>query len=138
MVHARLSYWVQQIKELQVNKAQWGRKLTCQNCGVKFYDLKKKTITCPKCDAPYKEEKIKSRRSTAAEVPKPVTEPVQEKESEEELLEVKLDDDILDTEDEKVQDVQDVTIMEDTSDIGGDEEDIGEVIGVVEDNGEKE
>ena len=44
----------------------------------------------------------------------------------------------MDTEDEKVQDVQDVTIMEDTSDIGGDDEDIGEVIGVVEDNGEKE
>ena len=118
-----------------MNKAQWGRKLTCQNCGVKFYDLKKKTITCPKCDAPYKEEKIKPRRSAAAEVPKPVKEPVQDNESEEDLLEVKLDDDILDAEDEKV---QDVTIMEDTSDIGGDDEDIGEVIGVVENDGEKE
>jgi len=118
-----------------VNKEQWGRKLTCSNCGVKFYDLKKKIINCPKCDAPYKVEKVKSRRSITAEIPKPVPEPVKDAESEEDLLEVKLDDDILDAEDDKV---QDVTIMEDTSDIGGDDEDIGEVIGVVEDNGEKE
>ena len=118
-----------------MNKEQWGRKLTCSNCGVKFYDLKKKTITCPKCDAPYKVEKVKSRRSITAEIPKPVPEPAKDSESEEDLLEVKLDDDILDAEDDKV---QDVTIMEDTSDIGGDDEDIGEVIGVVEDNGEKE
>ena len=77
-MHAQLSCWVQQIKELQVNKEQWGRKLTCHNCGVKFYDLKKKTITCPKCDAPYKEEKVKSRRSISAEITKPVKEPVKE------------------------------------------------------------
>lgn len=144
VMHARLSYWVKQIKELQVNKAQWGRKLTCHNCGAKFYDLKKKPITCPKCDTPYKEEKVKPRRSMTAEIPKPVKEPVKEPDSEEALIESKLDDNMLDAEDDdnmldaEDDKVQDVTIMEDTSDIGGDEEDIGEVIGVVDDSGEKE
>ena len=40
--------------------------------------------------------------------------------------------------DEDQQSDSDSSIMEDTSDIGGDEEDIGEVIGSVEGAGEKE
>ena len=99
--------------------------------------MKKKNITCPKCETPYKEEKVKTRRSTTTDTPKPapIPEKPKELEAEDELLEVKLDDEILDTEDDKS---ADVAIMEDTSDIGGDEEDIGEVIGVVEDSEVKE
>ena len=118
-----------------MDKARWGRKLTCHNCGVKYYDLKKRIITCPKCDAPYKEGKIKTRRGATTDVPKPVPEKPKVLETENELLEVKLDDDILEAEDDKS---ADVTIMEDTSDIGGDDEDIEEVIGVVDDSEVKE
>ena len=126
-----------------MNKIRWGNKLTCHSCGVKFYDLKKKIITCPKCDTPYKEEKVKSRRTVTPDIPKPTTEQVKETKSDEDIPEVKLEDDILDTDDEDILDaeddkVQDVTIMEDTSDIGGDDEDIGEVIGVVDNNGDKD
>jgi len=38
-----------------VGKAEWGEKRTCPSCGVQFYDLRRKKIICPKCDAPYKE-----------------------------------------------------------------------------------
>ena len=30
-------------------KSEWGMKRTCQDCGAPFYDLKKKNIVCPKC-----------------------------------------------------------------------------------------
>ena len=30
-------------------KREWGAKHTCVNCGVKFYDLQRNPITCPKC-----------------------------------------------------------------------------------------
>jgi len=38
-----------------VGKAEWGEKRTCPRCGVRFYDLRRIKIICPKCDAPYKE-----------------------------------------------------------------------------------
>ena len=45
---------------------------------------------------------------------------------------------MIDDEEEDQQPDSDPSIMEDTSDIGGDEEDIGEVIGSVEEAGDKE
>ena len=30
-------------------KRKWGAKHTCMSCGVKFYDLKRNPIACPKC-----------------------------------------------------------------------------------------
>ncbi len=30
-------------------KREWGAKHTCVSCGVKFYDLQRNPITCPKC-----------------------------------------------------------------------------------------
>ena len=30
-------------------KREWGAKHTCMGCGVKFYDLHRRPITCPKC-----------------------------------------------------------------------------------------
>lgn len=30
-------------------KPEWGRKHLCQNCGAKFYDLRKEPPTCPSC-----------------------------------------------------------------------------------------
>ncbi len=34
-------------------KPEWGKKRTCQSCGAPFYDLKKKNIECPKCGAAF-------------------------------------------------------------------------------------
>jgi uncharacterized protein (TIGR02300 family) len=33
-----------------VTKPELGTKRTCNNCGVKFYDLHKDPIVCPKCE----------------------------------------------------------------------------------------
>ena len=57
-----------------MEKARRGRKLTCHNCGVKYYDMKKKDVRCPECDAEYKEEKIKPRRGMRTDKPKPTPE----------------------------------------------------------------
>ena len=32
-------------------RVELGKKHTCKECGVKFYDLNKEEPTCPECDA---------------------------------------------------------------------------------------
>ncbi|MCZ6860245.1 MAG: TIGR02300 family protein [Alphaproteobacteria bacterium] len=68
-------------------KPEWGTKRTCLSCGVRFYDLGKKPITCPSCESSFEPEAfVKTRRSrqSAPIEPKKVTEAakVPEKEAE--------------------------------------------------------
>jgi len=52
---------------MSVAKPEWGVKRVCQSCAVKFYDLNRSPITCPKCAAPFDPEALlKSRRSRPA------------------------------------------------------------------------
>ena len=45
-------------------KPEWGVKRVCQSCAVKFYDLTRSPIICPKCGARFNPEALlKSRRS---------------------------------------------------------------------------
>jgi uncharacterized protein (TIGR02300 family) len=44
-----------------VAKPELGTKRLCANCGVKFYDLNKDPIHCPKCDAVYVVAPVVSR-----------------------------------------------------------------------------
>ena len=116
-------------------KAEWGHKLTCHKCGVKYYDMTKKKVRCPECDSEYKAEKIKPRRGMRTDNPKPTPKKTIKSDPEGEVINVDLDDEILDAENDEN---QDNTIMEDTSDISGDDEDIEEVVGVVDDSTAKE
>ena len=34
-------------------KLAWGTKLTCPSCGARFYDLRRPSVVCPKCESPY-------------------------------------------------------------------------------------
>ena len=34
-------------------KQEWGTKRLCPSCGVKYYDLRRNPVTCPKCDSAY-------------------------------------------------------------------------------------
>lgn len=34
-------------------KSEWGTKRICMSCGDPFYDLKKKNVACPKCGASF-------------------------------------------------------------------------------------
>ena len=51
-----------------LGKVDLGMKLTCESCGARFYDLNKQPSSCPKCGAANARPAIfKSRRSAAAE-----------------------------------------------------------------------
>lgn len=53
---------------------KWGVKRVCRSCAVKFYDLGRAPITCPKCGARFDlEALLKSRRNRPAAAPKPAT-----------------------------------------------------------------
>ena len=102
-----------------MTKPEWGTKRTCQSCGAHFYDLRKDPIVCPKCGATYDPEAIlKSRRRTPEKVAAPVKPAKQA-----ELPDVETD---VDTED--VGDDGDDDVIEDTSELGEDDEDIPETI----------
>ena len=91
-------------------KAGLGMKLTCNNCGARFYDLNKTPGICAKCGAANTRPVIfkASRRTTEAPVPKKVT-PTKPKDS--------LDDITVGNSDAE-------DVIEDTSDLGGDDADV--------------
>lgn len=100
-----------------MTKPEWGTKRTCQSCGAHFYDLRKDPITCPKCGTHYDPEAVlKSRRSRVIEKVTPVK-PIDE---EADLPEVETDAE------------GDEEVIEDTSELGEDDEDVSEVIEGVE------
>ena len=109
---------------------EFGIKRACQNCGAKFFDLKKKVPICPECGTEFVAVKTRTRK-TATKLEKEVAVvpdvPADNKaDSEEEALneigvelEVEVDDD--DEED---------TLIEDTSDIGDDDDDMAGIIDI--------
>ena len=79
--------------------------------------------------------KTKTRRSAPAvePAPAPAPDPIETTDGEDGLITSELADELLEDDEEGEEDA----VIEDTSEIGGDEEDIGEVIGAVEEsNGE--
>ncbi len=49
-----------------MNNPKWGTKRQCQECGARFYDLRRPKAVCPKCDAPLKAEvQPKAKRAIA-------------------------------------------------------------------------
>ncbi len=120
-----------------------GNRLTCQSCGAKFYDLKKKNVACPKCDAAYAPEKPKTRRASPA-APKAAVEkaPKEVKPKSTDGAGGDVDAAIEEVADIEVEDTGDDgdnnhTLIEGTLDIGGDDDDIAGVA-VNVDNGDKD
>ena len=118
-----------------------GTKLTCQSCEVKFYDLNKKKPVCPKCGAEYVAVKTRVRRTTVKS--EKIKEIVDAEESKiEEITKSNSDttaegvksqlseDSIEDIDIPEVEDVEEdnSTLIEDTSDMGDDDNDIAGVI----------
>ncbi len=60
-------------------KPEWGTKRMCLNCGVRFYDLDKKPVTCPSCESSFEPEAFiktrRSRQSAPSESKKPAPAP---------------------------------------------------------------
>ena len=111
-------------------KADLGRKLSCQSCGAKFYDLNKKKPVCPACATEFVPPKPKSRRA-APEPPKPAPEkpkPAEPEESGDEAAK-EIEEAVIETDDG---DENEEGLMEDTSDIGGDQDDVAAVVETVD------
>lgn len=108
---------------------EFGIKRACQNCGAKFFDLKKKVPTCPKCGTEFVAVKTRTRK-TAAKQEKAVAVvadvPADNKaDSEEEALnEIGVDLDV------EVDEEEEDALIEDTSDIGDDDDDMAGIIDI--------
>ena len=109
-------------------KPEWGKKRTCQNCGAKYYDMLKEPPTCPKCETVFQQETSqrgqRGRRSRiTTDAPKAIPTAAAAVRS----TEMEVDD----IDEETLED--DEPMPEDTSDlVGGDDEDVSDVIENVE------
>ena len=105
-------------------KPQWGAKRICQSCGVRYYDLRRVPIVCPKCSAVYQADaEVKPKRSRTAAVTekpkkKPVVAPV--------VKPLRADEEPA-AAGEKEEEGEE--LIEDASELGEDEADLGEVAG---------
>lgn len=123
-----------------------GTKLTCRSCEAKFYDLNKKKPVCPKCDKDYVAVKTRTRRAAAKsektnevmdseKIEKQnITETVAVADATTEGENSILSDDSVenidmpDVEEAEEAEEDNSTLIEDTSDIGDDDDDIAGVI----------
>lgn len=96
-----------------MSKPEWGLKRICQSCGAHFYDMKRNPIECPKCKAIYDPELVlKTRRPRLAPEPAKV-------------IPAKA---VADLPDVEIEEGEDDSVIEDTSELGEDDEDVAEVI----------
>ena len=105
-------------------KPELGVKRFCGNCGTKFYDLNRDPILCPKCGTVFDvQAALKPRRAKAVAEDKPlkpkkvaaVVDPD----------EADLPDNVIDAD---ADDEEEEDAIEDTSELGGDDDDVAEVI----------
>ncbi len=116
-----------------MSKPEWGTKRICQGCGARFYDLNRSQIVCPKCGTENSAEpppKLRRAPARPVEPAKPAPAPVAPEAS----LMAEGEDAALETaaaEDEE----EDEEVIEDTSDLGEDEDDVAEVKDHIETEG---
>jgi uncharacterized protein (TIGR02300 family) len=120
-----------------VAKPEWGAKRICQDCGTKFYDMRRAEIICPKCEAvfqivPPKPKRVQpAAKAPVAEVKAAPSEPAVAKgvvsggDETDEIDEIGEIEDVVADDDD---DDDDEDIIEDTSDLGDDDDDMAEVI----------
>ena len=103
--------------EVPLGKVELGMKLTCSSCGARFYDLNHTPAVCPKCDAENSRPVIfRTRRASEEREEKKVAvvvAPVAKAPPEDAEAEA-------DTP-EKDDDEKEDGVIEDTSDLGGDD-----------------
>lgn len=123
-------------------KPEWGAKRTCQNCGVRFYDLCRETIVCPVCSTVYDVDRqtrvrrggVKEEVASQSKISKSAVAGEVDEDLIDETVDAVDDDDSEESETEgDGDDLDDLNtegqdLMEDTSDLGEDGDDIGEVM----------
>lgn len=128
-----------------MTKPNLGKKQTCKNCETRFFDMNKSPAVCPKCGEEMKVAKPKAKRSMAptpdempADSPKgEAASPEAVVSDDDDVASVEIDGDLqtdeVDDLEAELEDDQDDDLMEDTSDIGEDNDDMSEVLEHVDD-----
>ena len=115
-------------------KPELGVKRVCGSCGAKFYDLNRDPILCPKCGTVFDvQAALKPRRAKAPVEDKPVK--AKKSVAAVDPDEADLPDDIVD--DDDTDDEEEEGVIEDTSELGEDDDDVAEVIEKVDDEGDR-
>ena len=129
-------------------KPEWGTKRQCQSCGAKYYDFGREPIVCPACNTVFDPEAIlKARRprpSQGAKKDRVVPAEAAEAETEEAPPEDAAadeavpdadadpaDPDLPEDEAEEVaeeEELEDDNVMEDTSELGENDEDVEDLV----------
>ena len=125
-----------------MTKPNLGKKLTCQNCEARFFDLNKNPAVCPKCHHKNKIPVTKARRAAppqlkAAGVKTPKIEAVAEvSEAEETAAEPGAGDanEEIDELENELEDDLNESLMEDTSEMDEDNDELSEVLEHVDDD----
>jgi uncharacterized protein (TIGR02300 family) len=117
-------------------KPEWGSKRQCHNCGARFYDLNRAEVICPKCGTVYDPDAVlKSRRSRPAVVEEKVAPPpAEELPAEAEAEEPGPAEGAAEGESEEEKEEE---LIEDTSELGEDDDDVAEVLDNVDEEGEE-
>ncbi len=122
-----------------MSKPKWGIKRICQSCGAKFYDLQSSPIICPGCGAKFDPDALlRGRRTRSTAAPKAAPVKVAEKPPEADAADgdedspepdaVEVAEEKLDTDaDKDLGDSGGEKPIEDTSELG-DDDDVSEVV----------
>ncbi len=122
-----------------MSKPKWGIKRICQSCGAKFYDLQSSPIICPGCGAKFDPDALlRGRRTRSTAAPKAAPVKVAEKPPEADAADgdkdspepdaVEVAEKELDTDaDKDLGDSGGENPIEDTSELG-DDDDVSEVV----------
>ena len=128
-------------------KPEWGIKRFCQNCGARFYDMRRDPPTCPKCGTPFTPRAVvRPRRATPVAVVSKVPSPAAVEDDlapgveipafEDDVIEV-VEDEGLDEDDAEIEplkaDAEEDALLEDASELGEDDDDMSEVMDHVSD-----
>lgn len=99
-------------------KDEWGAKRTCPSCGVRFYDLKRSPIVCPKCGESFDPAELaRPRRAKPEPKAAPVKKPKENLIDDEDVEAAGVGDEDGDVEEEPAK-----VVLEDTEDDEDDED----------------
>ncbi len=126
-------------------KPEWGKKHSCPSCGVRFYDMQKSVLTCPRCGAKVKPDQQRLRRGSklaGAKLAKSEPKPKPEVQIEKGPVDVtqgavtleKIGENLGEDGGQLIEDssqlIEDSSeLIEDTSDLAGEDDDMSEVMG---------
>jgi uncharacterized protein (TIGR02300 family) len=117
-----------------VAKPEWGNKRMCQSCGTRYYDMRRETPSCPACGTVFVVKTTVRQRRPAVPVAKKPASPDIALDSE--IQAPKANDDNKESAIEAIDDddsegpdseAKDDSLIEDTSDLGEDDDDMSEV-----------